>query len=155
MAKFRDPRTPAVKLKVVVVEMVQNVIWTILSTCPLCCSEWLNLSMQNSIISPQPVVIPTQQMASSLTNDGESPNFVASIPAFPGFRYCTMLDPTAVARDDSSPPLLAFNGKADAFSLCTNISANARVDVVFSPVTGHPHYILDDCEPVNIQVIMS
>ena len=54
-----------------------------------------------------------------------------------------------------SPPLLSFNGKADAFSLCTNTSANARVDVVFSPVTGHPHYILDDCEPISIQVITS
>ena len=51
---------------------------------------------------------------------------------------------------------LAENTKeVDAFSLCTNTSANARVDVVFSPVTGHPHYVLDDCEPVSIQVITS
>lgn len=113
-------------------------------------------------------------MTSGLVNDGESPNFVASIPAFPGFQgYCTMVsyllgttyqkikvcfffvyqsDLTDVA-GSGSPPLLAFNGKADAFSLCTNMSANARIDVVFSPVTGHPHYVLDDCEPVSIQVI--
>ena len=58
----------------------------------MCCSEWPNLSMQNSIISPQSIVIPTQQMTSSSINDGESPNFVASIPAFPGFQgYCTMV----------------------------------------------------------------
>lgn len=131
--------------------------------------------MKNSIISPQSMVILTQMMASGFINDGESPNFVASIPAFPGFQgYCTMVssllftsissnfikshstppayqsDPTVVG---GGPPLLAFNGKADAFSLCTNKSANARVDVVFSPVTGHPHYVLDDCEPVSIQVI--
>jgi len=154
MANFQDPLVQgpaAVALRVVVVEMVDNIIWTILSACPLCCSEWPNLSMQNSIISPQSIVIPTQQMTSGPTNDGESPNFVASIPAFPGFQgYCTMSDPTAVA---GSPPLLAFNGKADSFSLCTNTSANARVDVVFLPVTGHPHYVLEDCEPVSIQVI--
>ena len=118
-------------------------------------------------------------MASGVINDGESPNFVASLPAFPGFQgYCTMVSsllcayistkiikiyyPLAVCQSDhtvvassDSPPLLAFNGKADAFSLCTNTSANARVDVIFSPVTGHPHYDLDDCEPVSIQVITS
>ena len=133
--------------------------------------------MKNSIISPQSTVIPTQMMASGLINDGESPIFVASIPAFPGFQgYCTMVssllctnissnfikflffssayqsDSTATG---SGPPLLAFNGKSDAFSLCTNTSANARVDVIFSPVTGHPHYVLDDCEPISIQVIRS
>jgi hypothetical protein len=133
--------------------------------------------MKNSIISPQSMVVLTQMMASGLINDGESPNFVASVPAFPGFQgYCTMVsssllctnisneftnsifvyqsDPTVVA-NSGSPPLLAFNGKADAFSLCTNTSANARVDVIFSPVTGHPHYVLDDCKPVSIQVITS
>jgi hypothetical protein len=129
--------------------------------------------MKNSIIFPQSIVIPTQ-MASGLINDGESPNFVASIPAFPGFQgYCTMVssiitsskfsylffpvyqsDPTVVT-SSGGPSLLAFNGKADVFSLCTNTSANARIDVIFSPVTGHPHYALDDCEPVSIQVITS
>ena len=136
--------------------------------------------MKNSIISPQSMVIPTQMMTSGLINDGESPNFVASIPAFPGFQgYCTMIssllcinisnnfikiipffppayqsDPTVVA-NGGGPSLLAFNGIADAFSLCTNTSANARVDVIFFPVTGHPHYVLDDCKPVSIQVITS
>ena len=57
--------------------------------CPVCCSEWPNLSMKNSIISP---VILTQMMASGLTNDGESPSFVASIAAFSGFqKYCTVV----------------------------------------------------------------
>ncbi|KAF8172113.1 hypothetical protein BJ912DRAFT_994517, partial [Pholiota molesta] len=107
----------------------------------------------NSIAMPHSVVVPTQQMTSSPTNDGESPNFVASIPAFPGAQvYCTMTDPTAPA---GSPSLLSLNGHADAFSLCTNTSANARVDVVFSPVTGHPHYDLSTCQPINIQVITS
>ena len=59
-------------------------------------------------------------------------------------------DPVAPS---GSPPLLSLNGHADSFSLCTNTSANARLDVVFSPVTGHPHYDLDSCQPINIQVI--
>jgi hypothetical protein len=130
--------------------------------------------MSNNIVNPHSIVQATQQMASTATNDGESPNFVASIPAFPGSQsYCTMvrffglltadclilvgltmqLLQTDHAAPVGSPALLAFNNKPDAFSLCTNTSANGRLDVVFSPVTGHPHYILDDCQPVNIQVI--
>ncbi|KAF8959705.1 hypothetical protein BDZ97DRAFT_1922687 [Flammula alnicola] len=153
-AQFKNPPTTGpstVPLKVVAVEMVQNVIWTILSACTACCTEWPALSLSNSIVMPHSVVVATEQMTSTLTSDGESPNFVASVPAFPGSQtYCTVTDNAAPV---GSPPLLAFNGKADAFSLCTNTSANARVDVVFSPVTGHPHYTLDSCQPINIQVI--
>ena len=94
-AQFKNPplNGPAtVPLKVTVVEMVKNVLWTVLSACPLCCSEWPAMSMQNSIITPRSVAIPTQQMASTFTMDGESPGFVASIPAFPGSQtYCTMV----------------------------------------------------------------
>lgn len=123
---------------------------------------------------PHSIVVPTQQMTSSTTNQGESPNFVASVPAFPGSQvYCTMVsvntscvhspkqaysfkfiktDPVAPI---GSPALLSLNNRADAFSLCTNTSANARSDVVFSPVTGHAHYSLSTCQPVKIQVITS
>ena len=60
--------------------------------CPKCCSEWPNLSLSNSIASPHSIVVPIQQMTSTSTNVGESPNFVASIPAFPGSQsYCTMV----------------------------------------------------------------
>ncbi|KAF5318168.1 hypothetical protein D9619_012137 [Psilocybe cf. subviscida] len=153
-AQFKNPPTTGsstVPLKIVVVEIVKNVLWTILSACPNCCSEWPSLSMSNNIVSPHSIVQATQQMASTATNDGESPNFVASIPAFPGSQsYCTMTDHAA---PNGSPALLAFNNKPDAFSLCTNTSANGRLDVVFSPVTGHPHYTLDTCQPINIQVI--
>ncbi|PPR05178.1 hypothetical protein CVT26_012264 [Gymnopilus dilepis] len=152
-AQFKNPPVsgPSIlPLKVIAVEMVQNTIWTILSACANCCSEWLSLSLNNQIINPHSIVVPTQAMASTFTNQGESPNFVASIPAFPGSQsFCTMTDPTAPS---GSPPLLAFNGIANGFSLCTNTSANARVDVVFSPVTNHPHYSIDSCQPINIQV---
>uniref|UniRef100_A0A8H7Y1L9 WSC domain-containing protein n=1 Tax=Psilocybe cubensis TaxID=181762 RepID=A0A8H7Y1L9_PSICU len=153
-AQFKNPPITgpsSVPLKVVAVEIVKNVVWTVLSACTTCCSEWPSISLSNSIISPHSVVVSTQQMTSTFTNDGESPNFVASVPAFAGSQaYCTMTDPTAPV---GSPPILAFNGQANAFSLCTNTSANARVDLVFSPVTGHPHYTLDTCQPVNVQVI--
>ncbi|PPQ91781.1 hypothetical protein CVT25_000426 [Psilocybe cyanescens] len=154
-AQFKNPPLngpSSVPLKVVAVEIVKNILWTVISVrVPYFYSTWMIIILSNSIISPHSIVIPTQQMTSTFTNDGESPNFVASIPAFPGSQsYCTMTDTAAVI---GSPPILAFNGKADAFSLCTNTSANARVDLVFSPVTGHPHYTLDTCQPVNVQVI--
>ncbi|KAG6916911.1 hypothetical protein DXG01_004744 [Tephrocybe rancida] len=60
---------------------------------------------------------------------------------------------TDVGNAVGSPPLLSFGGKADAFSLCTNLTANNRLDVVYSPVTGHPHYTLNSCNPISIQVI--
>jgi hypothetical protein len=155
-AEFLTPPTSGpstVPLKVITVEMVPDVLWTILSACQLCCSEWPNLSMSNSIINPISLPVPSQQMASTLTNKGESPNFVASIPAFPGSQsYCTMPDISATT---GSPSLLAFNGQTSQFALCTNTSANARVDVVFAPVTGHPHYNIDTCQPIKIQVITS
>ncbi|KAF8889825.1 hypothetical protein BD779DRAFT_1671592 [Infundibulicybe gibba] len=91
-------------------------------------------------------------MSSSAPSDGESPAFVASSPPFPGFQaYCTMSDGTGII---SNPPLLALNQKSDAFSLCQNDSTlNQRIDLVFSPVTGHPHYILGNCQPVSLKVI--
>jgi len=69
--------------------------------CPLCCSEWPSLSLSNSIVNPHSIVFPGQQMASTFTNDGESPNFVASIPAFPGSQtYCTMVSYLTISRLD-------------------------------------------------------
>lgn len=157
VAQFKNPPTTGpsfVDLKVVVVEMSSNIIWTVLSVCPTCCSEWPSFTMENSIVFPKSSNIVAQVMSSTAPRDGESPNFVASIPAFPGSQsYCTMQD---VAGATGNPPLLAFGGKSDAFSVCKNNTANGRLDLVFSPVTGHPHYSLAmDCSPVSVQVIVS
>jgi hypothetical protein len=58
-------------------------------------------------------------------------------------------------QDSAGTNLLSFGGKTDAFSLCPNLTAqaNGRLDVVFSPVTGHPHYNLDDCSAISIEVV--
>jgi hypothetical protein len=39
--------------------------------------------------------------------------------------------------------------------LCTNTSlnANGRTDLVFSPVTNHPHYAFSSCNAVTIKMI--
>lgn len=71
------------------------------------------------------------------------------------FWCCDFLLPlqTDTSSAAGSPSLLALSGKPDAFSLCKNQTVNDRLDLVFSPVTGHPHYSLADCSPVNVQVI--
>jgi hypothetical protein len=91
-------------------------------------------------------------MVSSAPGPGETPNFVASNPAFPGFQsYCAMNATVA----GNGPQLLAFGGISDAFALCTNtsVNANGRLDVVFEPVTNHLNYVLDDCIPITIEIL--
>ncbi|KAF8643390.1 hypothetical protein AX16_009046 [Volvariella volvacea WC 439] len=149
-AVYKNPPSdgPAsVTLKVIVVELVRSLTWTLLSACPNCCSEWPTFSMFNSVVSPKSIVDPVLSMTNIATRDGESLTFVASSPPFPGSQSFFPPDP-------SSPSLLAFDGKQDAFSLCKNNTANGRLDVVFSPVTGHPHYLLSDCSSISIQVVV-
>ncbi|KAG6827770.1 hypothetical protein H0H87_003657 [Tephrocybe sp. NHM501043] len=154
VAAYKNPPDngpSSVKLKVVLTELVPNIAWGVLSACSTCCSEWPYFSMQNSVFFPQSPTNPTLHASSVSPGDGESPSFVSLNPAFPGAQsYCTVTD---IASAAGSPPLLSFGGKADAFSLCTNLTANNRLDVVYSPVTGHPHYTLDSCSPISIQVI--
>ncbi|KAJ7718195.1 WSC domain-containing protein [Mycena maculata] len=143
---------PQVGLTVVLVELVPNTFWTILSACPTCCTDWPTLSIQNSVVFPRSLSNPVQSMASIGPADGESPAFVASSPPFAGDQaYCAAESSTAT----NAPPLLSFGGKDDSWALCTNISANAnnRVDLVFSPVTNHPHYEFSSCNAVTIQMI--
>ncbi|KAJ6606060.1 WSC domain-containing protein [Mycena vulgaris] len=143
---------PQVDLRVVLVELVPNTWWTILSACATCCSDWPSFSLRNSIFSPRSASDPVQSMTSIGAADGESPAFVASSPPFPGAQaYCAAESQTAV----DAPLLLSFGGKADAWSLCSNTTANAngRVDLVFSPVTNHPHYAFSSCNAVTVHMI--
>ncbi|KAJ7290201.1 WSC domain-containing protein [Mycena rebaudengoi] len=141
-----------VGLTAVLVELVPNTFWTILSACTTCCSDWPSFSLKNSVFFPRSVSNPVQSMTSIGASDGESPAFVASSPPFPGAQaYCAAETPT----DATAPLRLSFGGKSDSWSLCTNTSANAngRVDLVFSPVTNHPHYAFSSCNAVTIQLI--
>ena len=48
--------------------------------------------MQNSVVLPHSVVVGTQIMSSTRPRLGESPSFVASVPAFPGFQaFCSVV----------------------------------------------------------------
>ncbi|KAJ2916250.1 hypothetical protein MD484_g4143, partial [Candolleomyces efflorescens] len=154
VAEYKEPAEegPAsVNLKVLAVEMASNVVWTIISACSNCCSEWPALSMQNSVIFPHSQVVGTQIMSSTRPRAGESPAFVASVPAFPGFQaFCSVTDETD---PEGSPSRLAFGGVTDSFALCTNNSANARVDLVYKPRANHPHYSLEECAEVDVKLI--
>ncbi|KAJ7500409.1 WSC domain-containing protein [Mycena galericulata] len=141
-----------VSLRVVLVELVPNTFWTILSACATCCSDWPTFSLQNSIFFPHSLSNPVQSMTSIGAGDGESPAFVASSPPFPGAQaYCAQTSADA----SNSPSLLSFGGKTNSWALCTNISdnANGRTDLVFSPVTNHLNYAFSSCNAVTVQVI--
>jgi len=157
LAVFNNPPlgSPSqVNLRAVLVELVPNTFWTILSACATCCSDWPTFSLQNSVFFPRSASNPVQSMTSIGAADGESPAFVASSPPFPGAQaYCAAQTSTIA----NAPLLLSFGGKFDAWSLCTNTSdnANGRTDLVFSPVTNHPHYAFSSCNAVTIQMIQA
>jgi len=158
VAVFNNPPLGSptqVNLRAVLVEMVPNTFWTILSACQTCCSDWPSFSLQNSVFMPHSASDPTQSMTSIGPSDGESPAFVASIPAFPGAQsYCA----AEVSTNPNTPLLLSFGGKTDSWSLCTNttfFNGNDRMDLVFNPVTNHPHYAFSSCDAVTVQVIQS
>lgn len=107
--------------------------------------------MQNSVVLPHSVVVGTQIMSSTRPRLGESPTFVASVPAFPGFQaFCSVADEVD---PEANPSRLSFGGDADAFALCTNTSANARVDLVYAPRANHAHYSLEECKAVDVKII--
>ncbi|KAJ7107209.1 hypothetical protein C8R43DRAFT_1045072 [Mycena crocata] len=153
-AVFNNPplgSPPQVNLRAVLVELVPHTFWTILSACATCCSDWPSFSLQNSVFLPRSASNPVQSMTSIGAADGESPAFVASSPPFPGAQaYCA-----AETNDAKAPLLLSFGGKSDSWSLCTNTTenANGRTDLVFSPVTNHPHYAFSSCNAVTVQMI--
>ncbi|KAJ7765712.1 WSC domain-containing protein [Mycena metata] len=156
LAVFNNPPLGSptkVSLRAVLVELVPNTFWTILSSCATCCSDWPTFSLQNSVFLPRSASNPVQSMTSIGPQDGESPAFVASSPPFPGAQaYCA----AESATDANAPLLLSFGGKTDSWSLCTNTTlnnANGRVDLVFNPVTNHPHYAFSSCNAVTVQLI--
>ncbi|KAJ7237713.1 WSC domain-containing protein [Mycena haematopus] len=155
LAVFNNPPLGSptqVKIRAILVELVPNTFWTILSACATCCSDWPSFSLQNSVFFPRSASNPVQSMTSIASADGESPAFVASSPPFPGAQvYCA----AETAASDNNNLLLSFGGKTDSWSLCTNTTANAngRVDLVFSPVTNHPHYAFSSCNAVTLMLV--
>ncbi|KAF7294525.1 hypothetical protein MIND_00989000 [Mycena indigotica] len=141
-------------LRAVLVEMVPNVFWTVLSACTSCATEWTTFSIQNSVFLPHSFLDPGITMTSIGPSDGNSPAFVASVPPFPGVpTYCA-----ASTTNPNSPLILSVAGKTNSWSLCSNttfFNADGRVDLVFNPVTNHPHYAFSSCNAVSVQVIQA
>ncbi|CAK5279136.1 unnamed protein product [Mycena citricolor] len=157
LAVYRNPPVGGpkqVNVRAVLVELVPNTFWTILSACATCCSDWPTFTLQNSVFHPHSFSNPVQSMTSIGAADGESPAFVASSPPFPGTQaYCAQQS----AINLTSPPLLSFGGQSDSWSLCTNTSlnANGRIDLVHSPVTNHPNYLFSSCNAVDLLVMQN
>ncbi|KAF8191680.1 WSC domain-containing protein [Mycena galopus ATCC 62051] len=156
LATFNNPPLGSptqVEIKAVLVELVPNTFWTILSACATCCSDWPTFSLQNSVFLPRSLSNPVQSMTSIGPSDGQSPAFVASSPPFPGAQsYCAAETTTA---SNTPQLLLSFGGKTDSWALCTNTSANAngRVDLVFSPATNEQNYAFSSCNAVTVSMI--
>ncbi|KAG6808266.1 hypothetical protein H0H93_000338, partial [Arthromyces matolae] len=49
--------------------------------------------------------------------------------------------------------LLAAYGDANDWSLCPNITAGGRMDLVWSAVDNHPNYRVADCKGVVLEQI--
>lgn len=193
VAAFKNPPTsgPAtLPLKMVLVELVPNIVWSILSvSVAIAYSQRFPVLIlpkhrhaQTAVLSGQIslsktpsssrehlltlIYTPRRPLQQMVNHSGSSlstplsPDSRRTVPwsVFVSLFTLKPLSQRLVPQEDTasavgSPPLLSFGGKADAFSLCSNNTANGRLDVVYSPVTGHPHYSLSDCNPITIQVI--
>jgi hypothetical protein len=51
------------------------------------------------------------------------------------------------------PLILAGNHNPDQWALCPNITANGRLDVVWSPTVNNSHYNRRSCQDVYLQLV--
>ncbi|KAF8809245.1 WSC-domain-containing protein [Phlegmacium glaucopus] len=119
--------------------------FTILSACDTCV-EHMNLGFGI------PGVLNGQRSNSFIVNVGDSPTLIGGIPNITFFNgYCWMPNPINPIGPLFQPLLLGVNSRADLWALCPNITASGRLDLVFSPIDGHPHYLKSDCEAIFIE----
>ncbi|KAJ3532718.1 hypothetical protein NMY22_g7626 [Coprinellus aureogranulatus] len=84
---------------------------------------------------------------------GDSQAFIATWPisVTPYNQFCVKPNPLA-----SNPfighPVLSVNGHTDLWGLCANTTANGRLDIIYSPVANHPHYVKSECQDVYVEV---
>ncbi|KAF8803211.1 hypothetical protein BYT27DRAFT_7195785 [Phlegmacium glaucopus] len=98
-----------------------------------------------------PGVLVAQISVSFTVNVGDSPTFVNGMPDATFFNgYCSMPNPINPIGPLFQPLLLGVNSRADLWALCPNITAGRRIDLVFSPIDGHPNYLKSDCEAIFI-----
>ncbi|RDB19913.1 hypothetical protein Hypma_012960 [Hypsizygus marmoreus] len=148
LARYKDSPSSTVPVKVIDVNTVPKVTFSVLSSCVTCSSNWAYNTLVNGGILPKSTSNPNLQCVSLSLLEGESPTFVTRQyppPPYPG--YCM----TANVIDSTGPLVLAGNGRSDLWSLCPNSTASGRVDVVWSPKENHAHYLKSNCRDVYLE----
>ncbi|GLB43799.1 putative protein xylosyltransferase activity [Lyophyllum shimeji] len=150
VARYRDAPTSTILVKVIDVDTVPKVGYSILSTCASCISSWSYNALENGALLPKSASNPYLRTVSYSLVEGESPSFISiQFPPPPASGYCS----TDHVVDLAGAPLLGANGRTDQWSLCPNSTANRRVDVVWSPKAGHSHYRIEDCQAVDLEQV--
>ncbi|KAF8803337.1 WSC-domain-containing protein [Phlegmacium glaucopus] len=121
--------------------------FTILSACNSgACLDHMNLGLVT------PGVLNGQFSDSFLVNVGDSPTMISAGSGATFFNgYCWMPNPINPIGPLFQPLLLGINSRADLWAICPNVTASGRLDLVFSPIDGHPHYLKSDCEAIFIE----
>lgn len=150
IARYKDRPTSTIAIKVIDVNTVPKVGYSILSACPSCTSIWSYNTLESGAWLPKSASNPYIKTVSYSLIEGESPCFISTqFPPPPVTGYCftdNLVDPAGAA-------FLAAKGHADQWSLCPNSTANGRADVVWSPKVNHPHYIRDTCQDVYLEQV--
>ncbi|TRM65465.1 hypothetical protein BD626DRAFT_488872 [Schizophyllum amplum] len=132
--------TGPVPLKFIDSGTVPHVGWALLTACPSCSNSFAYSTLAAGVWHPY--ASEYQKPVSWPLIAGESPSFISEYPYPTGWAgYC--------ATDDG---FLGVNDDASLWSLCTN-QTSGRLDVVYSPVASHAHYVANDCASVKIELV--
>ncbi|PPR08007.1 hypothetical protein CVT24_003758 [Panaeolus cyanescens] len=125
------------------------IYYTIISTCPAGCpyTDYYNFGLVDNVLN-------SYNSKPLVPNVGDSQSFIFQWPQTnPGYNgYCFKPNPNSPKGPFIGYPLLSASGNTDKWALCTNTTASNRLDIVYSPVANHAHYVKNNCVDVNIQV---
>lgn len=144
----------AIPVKVIDVNTVPLVGYSILSACTTCFSLWTSINLEDRGLYPVSATNPNLKSTSWSLPEGGSPTFISTQlppPAYGG--YCTTENPLNTDGPLLGPLILAGNHNPDQWALCPNITANGRLDVVWSPTVNNPHYDRRSCQDVYLQLV--
>ncbi|KAK7054111.1 WSC domain-containing protein, partial [Favolaschia claudopus] len=145
------PNAPAIPLHVHIIQTVPLVSWSVLTA--LSDTLFTSTLLTNGGLLPMSTSQPQFRTASLTTKPGDSPIFVTTqFPPTAVGPYCAMANPLV----PNGPQVLGLNGRNDLWALCTNISTSNpsnRIDAVYSPGAGNPHYNLSSCQSVLLEIV--
>ncbi|KAJ7448964.1 WSC domain-containing protein [Mycena latifolia] len=111
-------------------------------TCPSCKVEAI---VQNGDLFVFSSLYPDASFVEFFNADtGDSP-FAREFFSLENNVFCVQISPVT---GRIGPLVVAANGHSDLWALCPNTTAGLRSDLVYSPVSNHPHYTLSDCQSV-------